>query len=140
MRHRKWGTNMTLEFLKDYKSKKEEIKELEYKLDHIEDEDDLVGNDVILDYRSGYPVPRSVIGTDRERYRRLSNRWTGRKERLKEECREVEEFIESISDSLTRRIFRERFIEGKTQEQVSRDLHISQSSISKKISIFLKME
>lgn len=130
---------MTLESLKNYKSKKEEIRELEYKLNHIADGDNLIGNDVILDYRSGYPVPRSVVGTDRERYRRLSSRWTDRKERLKEECREVEEFIEEISDSLTRRIFRERFIEGKTQEEVSRDLHISQSSISRKISHFLKI-
>ena len=43
---------MTLEFLKDYRSKKEEIIELEYKLYHIADGDNLVGNDVIFDYRS----------------------------------------------------------------------------------------
>ncbi len=130
---------MTLELLRDYKSKKEEIKELSYKLDHIEDNDNLVGNDIIFDYRSGYPKPQAVIGTDRERYHRLSSRWYDRKVRLEEECRQVEEFVETIPDSLTRRIFRQRFIEGKTQEEVSRDLHISQSSISRKISHFIKI-
>lgn len=128
---------MTLELLRDYKSKKEEIKELAYKLDHIEDNDNLVGNDIIFDYRSGYPQPQAVIGTDQEKYHRLSSRWSKRKTLLEKECQQVEEFVESIPDSLTRRIFRQKFIEGKTQEEVSRDLHISQSSISRKISNFL---
>lgn len=131
---------MTLEFLKDYRSKKEEIIELEYKLDHIADGDNLVGNDVIFDYRSGYPVPQSVVGTDQEKYHRLESRWSRRKAQLKEECLQVEEFVEAIPDSLTRRIFRQSFIEGKTQDQISIDMHISQSSISKKICNFLKME
>lgn len=130
---------MTLELLRDYKSKKEEIQELTYKLDHIEDNDNIIGNDIIFDYRSGYPQPQAVIGTDRERYHRLSSRWCNRKALLEEECQQVEEFIESIPDSLTRRIFRQSFIDGKTQEEVSRDLHISQSSISRKISQFLKI-
>lgn len=130
---------MTLELLRGYKSKKEEIEELKYKLEHIADGDNLIGNDIILDYRSGYPQPQAVIGTDREKYHRLSSRWHNRKAILEEECQQVEEFIESISDSLTRRIFRQSFIEGKTQEEVSRDLHISQSSISRKISQFLKI-
>lgn len=130
---------MTLEFLKDYKSKKEEIRELEYKLEHIADGDSLIGNDVIFDYRSGYPAPQSVVGTDQEKYHRLESRWRRRSAQLKEECLQVEEFIEAIPDSLTRRIFRQSFIEGKTQEEVSRDLHISQSSISRKISHFIKI-
>ena len=130
---------MTLEFLKDYKSKKEEIRELEYKLEHIADGDSLIGNDVIFDYRSGYPVPQSVVGTDQDKYHRLERRWSQRQAQLKEECLQVEEFIEAIPDSLTRRIFRQSFIEGKTQEEVSRDLHISQSSISRKISHFIKI-
>lgn len=130
---------MTLELLRDYQSKKAEIQELAYKLDHIEDNDNLVGNDIIFDYRSGYPQPQAVIGTDLERYHRLSSRWSNRKALLEQECMQVEEYIELIQDSLTRRIFRQRFIEGKTQEEVSRDLHISQSSISRKISHFIKI-
>ena len=131
---------MTLELLKGYKSKKEEIRELSYKLEHIEDNDNLVGNDIIFDYRSGYPRPQAVVGTDRERYYRLSNRWSNRRALLEEECQQVEEFVESIPDSLTRRIFRQRFIEGKTQEEVSRDLYISQRKKKKKINHFFKME
>lgn len=131
---------MTLELLKGYKSKKDEIQELAYKLNHIKDNDNLIGNDVIFDYRSGYPHAQAIVGKDQKKYKRLLVRWSSRKALLEEECQQVEEFIESIQDSLTRRIFRQRFIDGKTQEEVSRDLHISQSSISKKISNFLKLE
>ncbi len=127
---------MTLELLKDYKSKKEEIKELSYKLKHPGDT--MIGNDIILDYKSGYPVPQAVVGVDWEKVDRLESRWKNRIAQLEEECLQVEEFVENIQDSFTRRIFRQCFIEKETQEQVSRELHISQSGISKKINNYLK--
>ncbi len=128
---------MTLELLKSYRSKKEEIIELTYKLNHLGMDDALVGNDVVLDYRSGYPVPMSVVGVDSHKFYSLKSRWDSRREQLEKECQQIEEFVENIPDSITRRIFRKSFIDGETQEQVSMELHISQSSISKKISNFL---
>lgn len=127
---------MTLELLKDYKSKKEEIKELSHKLEHSGDT--MIGNDVILDYKSGYPMPQAVVGVDWKKVSRLENRWRNRIAQLEGECLQVEEFVENIQDSFTRRIFRRCFIEKETQEQVSRELHISQSGISKKINNYLK--
>ena len=121
---------MTLESLKEYKSKKEEIAELAYKLEHLPS--DLVGNSTVFDYRSGYPKAQAVVGTDRERFYRLNAQWSKKKKQLEDECSQVEDFIEGIPDSLTRRVFRQRFIEGRTQEQISKSTHISQSSISKK--------
>lgn len=129
---------MTLESLKDYRSKKEEIEELTYKVKHLSDS--LVGNSTILDYKMGYPRPQAVVGVDREKFYSLDAKWTAKIRQLEKECTEVETFIESIPDSLARRVFRQKFIEGKTQEQISKSVHISQSSISKKISRFLKME
>lgn len=131
---------MTLEILKSYRSKKEEIKELTYKLDHLDDMDDsLMGNNVIFDYRSGYPVPRSVVGVDRNKYYSLKSRWGSRREQLEKECLKVEEFVENIPDSTTRRIFRKSFIDGETQEQVSMELHMAQSNVSRKIQKYLKL-
>ena len=129
---------MTLELLKSYRSKKDEIKELTYKLEHLGEGDSLVGNDVIFDYRSGFPVPKSVVGVDRNKYYSLKNRWGSRREQLINDCEQVEEFVENIPDSITRRIFRKCFIEGETQEHVSIDLHIAQSNISRKINNYLK--
>ena len=131
---------MTREELEEYRSKKEEIAELEYKLKHISDNDEMVGNDVIMDYRSGFPVPHSVVGVDWKKYDNAKARYTNRLARLREECDEIEEYVERIEDSITRRIFRMYYIDGASQENVAKAVHMSQSLVSKKISDFLKLE
>lgn len=131
---------MTREELEEYRSKKEEIAELEYKLKHIGDNDEMVGNDVIMDYRSGFPVPHSVVGVDWKKYDNAKARYTNRLARLREECDEIEEYVERIEDSITRRIFRMYYIDGASQENVAKAVHMSQSLVSKKISDFLKLE
>ena len=131
---------MTREELEEYRSKKEEIAELEYKLKHISDNDEMVGNDVIMDYRSGFPVPQSVVGIDLKKYDNAKARYTNRLARLRQECDEIEEYVERIEDSITRRIFRMYYIDGASQENVAKAVHMSQSLVSKKISDFLKLE
>ena len=131
---------MTREQLEEYRSKKEEIAELEYKLKHIGDNDEMVGNDVIMDYRSGFPVPHSVVGVDWKKYDNAKARYTNRLAKLREECDKIEEYVESIEDSVTRRIFRMYYIDGISQDKVANAVHMSQSLVSKKISDFLKSE
>lgn len=130
---------MTKERLEEYRSNKQEIEELQYALEHLADGDKLIGNDVIMDYRSGYGMPQSIVGFNTELYERREKRYTNLKYKLENECDEVEEFVNSIKDSLLRRIFRLRYIEGLTQAVVARKLHIDQSRISRKIDNFLKV-
>lgn len=131
---------MTKSRLEEYRSKKAEIAELQYKLDHLGEGNSLIGNDVIMDYRRGYPQPQSVVGYDYDRERCLRNTYQKRIERLKEDCLEVELWIEQIPDSLTRRIFRMCFVDGMTQNKVSRKIHLAQSKVSEKISAYLNRD
>lgn len=131
---------MTREQLEEYRSKKDEIAELTYKLRHLGEDDEMVGNDVIMDYRKGYPIPQSVVGVDWDKYDNAKVRYTNRLGKLKEECDAVEQFVEDIEDSMTRRIFRMYYIDGISQRDVAAAVHLSQTAISKKISDFLKME
>ena len=131
---------MTREQLEQYRSNMEEIKELTYKLEHLGDGDALIGNDVVFDYRTGYPKPQSVVGYDYELEARRRDMYSKRIIKLKEECADTETWIDSIPNSLTRRIFRMSFIDGLSQQKVARRVHLSQSAISKKIDAFLKME
>ena len=57
---------MTRERLEAYRSNREEIKELKYKLDHMGEGDSLIGNDVIFDYKKGYPRAQAIVGYDYE--------------------------------------------------------------------------
>lgn len=131
---------VTREQLEEYRSKKEEIAELAYKLQHLGENGEMVGNDVIMDYRSGFPKPQSVVGVDWKQYENVKKRYTSRIKKLQRECDEIDIFVESIEDSLTRRIFRMYYIDGINQESVAKAVHMSQSLVSKKISDFLKLE
>lgn len=130
---------MTKEILQSYRSKKDEIVELDWVLRHRWQDDGLIGNDVVFDYRDGYPRPKSVVGFDYDRYDRLQDRDRIKKEALEEECAEIEEWVEAIPDSLTRRIFRMMYIQGRKQKQVAKAVHLDQSRVSRKIDEYLKV-
>lgn len=128
---------MKRELLESYKSKKEEIRELEYKLEHVKDNDAGVGVSVINDYRSGYPHPQTVVGYDYELIEKRMANYRSRIAKLKAECAEVEEFIEAIEDSLMRRIFRMYYVDGLTQKEIGKRVHMERSNVSIRINKFL---
>lgn len=130
---------MTREQLESYRSMKDEIQELNYKLEHIMEDDTMIGSSTILDYRSGFPVPQGVVGIDWDRYYRLKKQYTLRAAKLKKECELVEAYIEAIDDSMIRRIFRMYFLEGKKQKEIGRLTHMDRSVVSRKINDFLKV-
>lgn len=133
------GETVTKEQMESYRSKKEEITELTYKVQHLGDNDAMVGNDVIMDYRSGYPVPQSVVGVDWDKYRRLEVIYKNRIAKLEVECEQIETYIEDIEDSITRRIFRMYYIDGLSQKCVAKAVSLDRSSVSRKIDQFFKV-
>ena len=98
-----------------------------------------MGHDVILDYQTGFPRPQSVVGYDHEKEDRLRRTYESRIAKLQAECEEVEQWVEAIPDSLTRRIFRMYFLEGRSQKQIGKIVHLDRSSVSKKIDAYLKV-
>lgn len=129
---------MTKERLEAYQSMQEEVRELKYKLQHLGEGESMVDSSTINDYRSGYPVPQAVVGVDWDKVDRLYDRYMNRIAKLQKECNLVEEYIESIEDSVTRRIFRMYYLEGMSQKDVGVAVHIDRSRVSRKIEIFLK--
>lgn len=129
---------MTRERLEAYRNNREEIKELKYKLDHLGEGDSLIGNDVIFDYRKGYPRAQAVVGYDYELGAKRRKRYKTQIEKLETEQDSIEEWIFGIRDSRTRRIFQMYFLEGLTQEKIAKKMHTDQSRISRKIDYFFK--
>ena len=125
--------------LERYRSQKEEIRELQYKLEHLGEGGSLIGNDIIFDYSTGFPRPQAVVGCDYDKEQRLRARYKDRLLKLKKECEETEQWVEAIIDSQTRRIFRMRYLEGKTLEQVGKKTYMDKSTVSRKIDNFLKI-
>ncbi len=133
---------MTKERLEAYRSNKTAILSLEYVLNTRWKSDTMIGNDVVFDYSTGYPIPQNVVGFDQEKYQRLQERDRKRKKKLEEECEEIEQFIESIEDTQLHSIFRMYYIDGVypvNQAQVAKQMHMERSSISKKIDKYLQL-
>ena len=104
---------ITKELLQGYRSKKDEILELDY-------------------------ILKNRWRDDKEKYDRLQCRDQRRKEQLEQECVEIEEWVEAITDSITRRIFRMCFIDGRRQKDVAKAVHLDRSRISRKIDDYLE--
>ena len=130
---------MTKERLEEYKSKKAEIAELQIKLSCLGKGDSMIGNSVILNGQVYPPRPESVVGFDEKKYERLRKKYNDRLAELERDCGEVEEWIEEIPDSLTRRIFRMYYVDGMTQQQVAMKMNMDKSTVSRKIYNFLKV-
>ena len=53
---------------------------------------------------------------------------------LQEQCDAIERYVEEdIADSLTRRIFRMYFLEGRTQKEIGKFIHMDRSTVSRKL-------
>lgn len=130
---------MTRQKLEQYKSKKEEIGELEDYIRKLGSNESLIGSSTVFDYRTGYPKPQAVVGVDRAEFWKKKEKYEKKIQELKADCEEVEDFILGIEDSLIRRIFRLSYMEGMTQDRVAKDINIHRSTVSKKISDFLKV-
>ena len=130
---------MTRDKMESYRNIQDEIRELKYRIAHLGEDDSLIGNDVVMDYRSGYPIPQSVVGYDFERERQLKTKYTEQIEKLRKEEQDIEEYIENIPDSLTRRIFRMYFLDCMPQSKIAQRVQASQATVSQKISGFIKL-
>lgn len=129
---------ITKEALQSYRSKKDEIVELDWWLNNRWRSETMIGNDVIFDYSKGYPIPQSVVGFDQQKYERAQDRDLRKKQELEKECAEIEDFIEDIPDSITRRIFRISFIDGRKQKDVAKAVHLDRSRVSRRVDDYLK--
>ena len=128
---------MTREQLESYRSMQAEIKELMEKITYP-DIEEMTCSSIINDYRSGYPVPQAIVGFDWEKCQRTERRYRKRIAELEKECSSIEDFIENIGDSMTRRIFRMHYIEGIPQVLIGKAVHLDQSRVSRKINNYIK--
>lgn len=129
---------MTWERLHAYRNNQEEIRELKYKLQHLGEGDSLIRNDVVFNYRNGFPKPESVVGYNYELEAKRRRRYKDQIAKLEAEQDNIEEYVFGIRDSRTRRIFQLYFLEGLTQEQVGAQTHTERSGVSKCIGRYLK--
>ena len=131
---RKGTGEITEDLLKNYRSMKDELEETKYKLHHLDDNDAMIGNDVIFDYSTGQPRPPSVVGYDYAKQNRMQTMYQNRIKRLTEQMIAVEEYIDGLPSSISRRVMSMFYLQGMTQKSISCTIHKSQAKVSRILS------
>ena len=114
---------ITRKLLNNYQKYKKEIPLLEYELDEFWMTDKGMGNSTILDYRTGFPRPQSVVGFDGDQYRRRKAALQARKDSIEA----VEMWINAIEDGQTRCVFRMFYIDGMSWAKIAQKTGYSKS-------------
>lgn len=125
-------TNIKFENVVKIRKLKKEIMGLRYSIDNAKPE---LQADFYKDYRTGKGIPKSVVGfvfDEREIHAR-EQKIKLRLKQLESVIKNAEEEIDSVEDPELRSILRLYYIEGETQENIGKILHIERSSVSKKL-------
>ena len=100
---------MTKKELEQYRSVVAEIRETEERIKENTVTDTVSGSDAEFPYTKH---SMSVAGLEKSEY---NNMLMARRNKLQRQRRKVERYVDGIEDSLTRRIFRMRYIEGEVR-------------------------
>lgn len=109
---------VTRDLLDHYRKLKQEIPVLELELQMMKTTEAGLGNDTILDCKTGYPRPQSVVGFDQRKYDRRKKTL----ERKKEKVKIVDQWIDDIKDGQTRCVFRMFYKQGMTWKTIAKQI------------------
>lgn len=125
-------TNIKFENMTKIRKLKKEIMGLRYSIDNAKPE---LQADFYKDYRTGKGIPKSVVGFvfDEKEIHAREQKIKLRLKQLESVIKNAEEEIDSVEDPELRSILRLYYIEGETQENIGKILHIERSSVSKKL-------
>lgn len=125
-------TNIKFENAAKIRKLKKEIMGLRYSIDNAKPE---LQADFYKDYRTGKGIPKSVVGFvfDEKEIHAREQKIKLRLKQLESVIKNAEEEIDSVGDPELRSILRLYYIEGETQENIGKILHIERSSVSKKL-------
>ena len=136
---------MDIEALRELKYLKKELIKLNKQIEKLQSKDIPVVAGKVKGSSKNFPyieVRTSVLMEEpatADAVNKLLKIKNERRQQVEKKIIETERFIQNIPDSLTRQIFELCFQEGKRQKDVAKILHLEQSTISKRISTYLKL-
>lgn len=114
---------MTVAKLKRARNLPAEIACLEEEIRDMENTDKGLDHDTILDGRNGYPVPRTIMGFNWEKYSRKRDILNRKRKALQD----VADWIDAIEDDQTRLVFRLWYIDCQSWIKIARRIGVPQN-------------
>ncbi len=141
--------SLTEKDLSDYRAIKEEIKDLNRRIDETKRDVEIVQCGVVKGSSKHFPYtpmsfhvsgidPEDMAGRQKEVSDLLRQREIKRGELVRKQI-EIENYISNIQDPTTRTIFRMHFFDGESQIKIGKVLGYDQSIISRKIKLYIKL-
>lgn len=140
---------MTEAELNQYRAIKLEIEDLDFRIKQLEKQKDRIITDKVTGSMKDFPYTQqnfTITGADpdehRLRLRRIDELQRKRRSKLSELIEketEIHDFIYTIANSELRQIIILTYVDGLTQTEIGRKLHMDQSYVSKKLSEFFKL-
>ncbi len=128
------------DILKQYNDVQQEIKDLEHRIKKLNSKkqeaeaDTVVGSNIEFPYNERiYAISGFNVEDKSDKIERLERVLKKRKQKCESMKVEIEEFINTIPDSRTRRVFTFRYIEGLTWLQIARRIERYDESYPRKI-------
>lgn len=142
------GNRMTEQELRQYKAVKNEILDLNRRIEETK-QTETVSLGTVRGSSSHFPYipqtfkvvgiePEDMVQKQKEVSKLLKQREAKRDELLKIQ-KEIEDYINGIPDSITRMIFRMYFLDGLNQIEIGRKAGYDQGTVSRKIKNYLKL-
>lgn len=136
---------MTMDDLKQLRALHREIEQLDKSIQRLEEREVPVVSGKVRGSSHDFPyteVRTTVLMYEpktNDAIQKLLKMKRERREKAEKKVVEIEDFISSIPDSETRQIFELYFQEGMRQQDIAKKLNMEQSTISKRISSYLKL-
>ncbi|WP_313132621.1 hypothetical protein [Anaerocolumna sp.] len=130
---------MTEKELSQYRKLKREAEDLQNRIDKQYDKEIDTGHSTVRGSSNEFPYTEFHFGVWVDDPKQIADRdklikvYSDRMENARKEILRIEQFISDIQDSELRQIFEYRFVDGLTQRQISKNVHLDQSVISRKI-------
>lgn len=127
------------DLLRQYNDVQQEIKELECRIKKLHkkmepEADTVVGSNTEFPYNERvYTISGFNVEAKNDKLDRLDTVLTKRKQKCEDMKVEIEEFINTIPDSRTRRVFTLRYVDGLTWLQIARRIERYDESYPRKI-------
>ena len=134
---------MTEKELSQYRKLKREAEDLQNRIDKQYDKEIATGHSTVRGSSKEFPYTEFHFGVwvddpkQVDERNKLIKAYSVRMEKARKEILRIQQFINDIPDSELRQIFEYRFVDGFTQREISKEVHLDQSVISRKIRNYL---
>lgn len=131
---------MTKDELKKLRKLKKELEDIERRIRENDFAQKEPVADTVKDYRTGFGKTIVIRGYGDDGWAKLQDKYKRKRGQIAGRILELEAFLDGIEDPEMRQMFRLRYVDGLSQEEVGEVMHLTRQAIQKREERFWSAE